>query len=154
VAQGSFYESTDEKADKPYLALYPLEDMAFLKSDEFKTIKVHSDLLPGTGLCYDLADIDIRYYQRVQDFSPNGAEFGNFTVLVGFLCTDINLGQGGGMMVVAVTLGEDTTPEEFDDYYTQQVCTCKRQRVSKTNIVSTLKNYRKSRAIFVRPDTS
>jgi hypothetical protein len=56
------YIDTDKSADKPYLAFYPMADIAFTQGPEFKTIKVKSDLLPGTGLCYDLADIDVRYY--------------------------------------------------------------------------------------------
>jgi hypothetical protein len=56
------YIDNDEKASKPYLAFYPMPDLAFTQGDEFKKIRVKSDLLPGTGLCYDLADIDVRYY--------------------------------------------------------------------------------------------
>lgn len=56
------YIDTDKNADKPYLAFYPMKDIAFTQGPDFKKIKVKSDLLPGTGLCYDLADIDVRYY--------------------------------------------------------------------------------------------
>jgi hypothetical protein len=56
------YIDTDKNADKPYLAFYPMPDIAFTQGSEFKKIKVKSDLLPGSGLCYDLADIDVRYY--------------------------------------------------------------------------------------------
>ncbi|KAF2004342.1 hypothetical protein P154DRAFT_519542 [Amniculicola lignicola CBS 123094] len=48
-------------APKPYLAFYPMQDLAFTQGPEFRTIKVHSDILPGSGLCYDLADIDVSY---------------------------------------------------------------------------------------------
>ena len=60
--------------DKPYLAFYPMADLAFTQSDEFRKIKVHSEILPGSGLCYDLADIDVRYYQLVQVFDVRGAK--------------------------------------------------------------------------------
>jgi hypothetical protein len=56
------YIDNNEKAPKPYLAFYPMPDLAFTQGEEFRKIKVKSDLLPGTGLCYDLADIDVRYY--------------------------------------------------------------------------------------------
>lgn len=58
----------------PYLALYPMDDIAFLQGDEFKKIKVHSDLLPGSGLIYDLADNEVRYYslQEVTDTKNKG----------------------------------------------------------------------------------
>jgi hypothetical protein len=52
----------DVKGCFPYLALYPLDEVAFLKSDECRGIKVHSELLPGSGLVYDLADNEVRYY--------------------------------------------------------------------------------------------
>jgi hypothetical protein len=56
------YIDTDKTVDKPYLAFYPMPDIAFTQGAEFKKIRVKSDLLPGTGICYDLADIDVRYY--------------------------------------------------------------------------------------------
>jgi hypothetical protein len=56
------YINIDPQADKPYLAFYPMADLAFTQSAEFKKIRVKSDILPGTGICYDLADIDVRYY--------------------------------------------------------------------------------------------
>lgn len=56
------YIDEDKSADKPYLAFYPMPEMAFTQGQEFKKIRVKSDLLPGSGLCYDLADIDVRYY--------------------------------------------------------------------------------------------
>lgn len=55
------YINVDKSASKPYLAFYPMPDIAFTQSEEFRKIKVKSDILPGTGLCYDLADIDVRY---------------------------------------------------------------------------------------------
>lgn len=56
------YIDNDPNASKPYLAFYPMPDIAFTQSEEFKKIRVKSDLLPGTHICYDLADIDVRYY--------------------------------------------------------------------------------------------
>src|SRR6187402_1352498 len=56
------YKNKDPSADKPYLVTYPMSDIAFTQGEEFKKIKVHSDLLPNGGPVYDLADIDVRYY--------------------------------------------------------------------------------------------
>ncbi|ERS98647.1 hypothetical protein HMPREF1624_05434 [Sporothrix schenckii ATCC 58251] len=57
-------------APLPYLSIYPLEDIAFLRTDEFKAIRVTSDLLPGSKLCYDLASFDVGYYNIVQVADP------------------------------------------------------------------------------------
>jgi hypothetical protein len=56
------YIDTDKSASKPYLAFYPMPEIAFTQGPEFKKIRVKSDILPGSGICYDLADIDVRYY--------------------------------------------------------------------------------------------
>ena len=68
------------KVDKPYLAIYPMADLAFTQGQEFKKIKVHSKILPGTGLCYDLADLDVRYYALIQTYDPKGSKPGISTV--------------------------------------------------------------------------
>lgn len=44
---------------KPFLAVYPMRDTAFTTTDEFKNLRVKSDKLPGSGLIYDLADMDV-----------------------------------------------------------------------------------------------
>ena len=46
---------------KPFLAFYPMLDLVFTLSDEFKKIKVASSDLPGSGIIYDLADMDVSY---------------------------------------------------------------------------------------------
>ncbi|KAH7355795.1 hypothetical protein BKA66DRAFT_474924 [Pyrenochaeta sp. MPI-SDFR-AT-0127] len=43
----------------PFLAFYPLEDLAFTLGDEFKKINIKSIHLPGSGIIYDMADFDI-----------------------------------------------------------------------------------------------
>jgi len=55
------YTNTDERASKPYLAFYPMPDLAFTQGDRFRGIRFKSDLLPGTGIIYDMADVDVRY---------------------------------------------------------------------------------------------
>lgn len=56
--------------EKPYLAMYPLKDLAFTQGSEFKGIRVHSDMLPNGGPIYDLADVDVRYMNLIQVFDP------------------------------------------------------------------------------------
>jgi hypothetical protein len=46
---------------KPFLACYPMNDLAFTLGDEFKKIGVQSGALPGSGVIYDLADMDVSY---------------------------------------------------------------------------------------------
>jgi hypothetical protein len=69
-----FIRKDRDTASFPYLALYPMDDVAFLHSPEFKKIRVHSELLPGSGLVYDLADNEVRYYglKEVTDTTKKG----------------------------------------------------------------------------------
>jgi hypothetical protein len=56
-----FNKSSPEDEHKPFLAIYPMRDMGFTLSEEFKGINVKSDILPGSGVVYDLADMDVSY---------------------------------------------------------------------------------------------
>lgn len=67
------YKNIDPSVDKPFLVTYPMTDIAFTQGEEFKKIKVHSELLPGGGPIYDLADIDVRYYGLRQTYDPKGS---------------------------------------------------------------------------------
>ncbi|KAL1797749.1 hypothetical protein ACET3X_004355 [Alternaria dauci] len=51
----------DAQNPKPFLACYPMEDLAFTLGDEFKKIGFTSSKLPGSGVIYDLADMDVSY---------------------------------------------------------------------------------------------
>lgn len=51
----------DEVNPKPFLAFYPMPDVAFTLGDEFRKIGFQSTNLPGTGIVYDLADLDVSY---------------------------------------------------------------------------------------------
>ena len=66
------FKDVDPKVEKPYLVMYPMKDIGFTQGDEFRKIRVHSDLLPNGGPIYDLADIDVRYYGLVQTYDPKG----------------------------------------------------------------------------------
>lgn len=50
---------------RPYLAFYPMPALEFTQGQTFKTIRVKSDMLPGTGICYDMADTDVGYYALI-----------------------------------------------------------------------------------------
>ena len=51
----------DAQNHKPYLVCYPMHDLAFTQSNEFKAINIKSPFLPGSGIIYDLADMDVSY---------------------------------------------------------------------------------------------
>jgi hypothetical protein len=70
------WKDVDAKADKPFLVMYPMQDIAFTQGEEFKKIRVHSDLLPNGGPIYDLAEIDVRYYGLVQVYDARGTKEG------------------------------------------------------------------------------
>jgi hypothetical protein len=55
-------EKGTPSAPKPFLAFYPMPDLAFTQGDEFRKIRVKSDILPGSGIVYDLGDIDVSYF--------------------------------------------------------------------------------------------
>jgi hypothetical protein len=54
-------EKGSPSAPKPVLAFYPMPDLAFTQGQAFKNIKVKSDILPASGIIYDLADLDVSY---------------------------------------------------------------------------------------------
>ncbi|KAH7083819.1 hypothetical protein FB567DRAFT_92489 [Paraphoma chrysanthemicola] len=51
----------DAANPKPFLAFYPMEKLEFTLGDEFRKIGFQSENLPGTGIVYDLADLDVSY---------------------------------------------------------------------------------------------
>ncbi|KAF2836236.1 hypothetical protein M501DRAFT_940071 [Patellaria atrata CBS 101060] len=77
------YINTSPDAKKPYLAFYPMEDIAFTQGERFRKIRVHSDLLPGSGLCYDLADIDVRYCGLVRKTEAKSTEPAAYVLVTG-----------------------------------------------------------------------
>jgi hypothetical protein len=70
------FKDIDSSADKPNLVLYPMKDIAFTQGEEFKKIKVHSDILPEGKPIYDLAELDVRYYGLAQVFDPKKTRSG------------------------------------------------------------------------------
>jgi hypothetical protein len=57
-----FYSTKPDLVERPYLALYPMKDVALLQSKDFKSIPVHSKILPNDGRIFEFADFDTRYY--------------------------------------------------------------------------------------------
>lgn len=58
----------DPEADMPYLAMYPMDDLGFTQSEEFRKIRVTSDILPGENSVYDLAEFNARCDNLVSIF--------------------------------------------------------------------------------------
>ncbi|KAF2650892.1 hypothetical protein K491DRAFT_696915 [Lophiostoma macrostomum CBS 122681] len=54
-------EKGSPSVPKPFLAFYPMPDLAFTQGPGFRNIRVKSDILPGSGIVYDLGDIDVSY---------------------------------------------------------------------------------------------
>jgi hypothetical protein len=69
-----YYTTTPDKVERPYLALYPLKDMAFLTSKEFKSIPVKNDVLPEGKHIFEFADFDTRYYLELKNRSNGGSK--------------------------------------------------------------------------------
>lgn len=83
-----------------------MEDLAFTLGDEFKKIGFKSSALPGSGVIYDLADMDVSY--------------------LGFLSATTKRREGtGGSRKYMVTLGirpEKQLEEEEVTAFFQKVC--------------------------------
>lgn len=73
------FKSPVPDAQNPYLAIYPMKDIGFTQTDEFRKITVTSDLLPDGEPIYDLADFDTRYYGLVQYFAPREVKAGMYS---------------------------------------------------------------------------
>jgi hypothetical protein len=67
------WKSIDPSSDRPYLAIYPVDDLAFLQSAAFKAIPVTSGMLPAPHGCFDFADFDTRYYEHVQTYQTESS---------------------------------------------------------------------------------
>jgi hypothetical protein len=70
-----YYSTTPDSVERPYLALYPLKDMKFLTTEEFRSIPVDSELLPDQRPIFEFADFDTRYYTHLKtvNHSNNGS---------------------------------------------------------------------------------
>jgi hypothetical protein len=77
-------KDTPRAPSKPFMAFYPMQDLTFTLGQEFRDIKVKSDILPGSGIVYDLADFDVAYLGFVGSGGRSEPE-GEFVFSRGFL---------------------------------------------------------------------
>ncbi|EPE33409.1 Dimeric alpha+beta barrel [Glarea lozoyensis ATCC 20868] len=91
----------DPAADKPNLVLYPMKDIGFTQTEEFKKIKVHSDILPDGKPIYDLAELDVRYYGLSQVFDEK----------------KVGPGQTKLILTAGIELSPAITFADFDSWY-------------------------------------
>ncbi|OAL46554.1 hypothetical protein IQ07DRAFT_683311 [Pyrenochaeta sp. DS3sAY3a] len=110
IASGFRYLDVDKTSpfgnvhnNKPFLAFYPMADLAFTQGDEFRGIRVKSDLLPGSGVVYDMAEFDVGYLGFVGKAGEGGKGGAAFVVTVGIRPE----GEVGG--------------EEVEEYYGKQI---------------------------------
>lgn len=97
-----------------------MKDIAFTQGEEFKKIKVHSDLLPGGGPIYDLADIDVRYYGLIQKYEPKGPTSGKLHDKKNWLHNLTTSEQVKFIATASIELGNGISEEEFDDWYRKE----------------------------------
>lgn len=102
------FVSIDPQVDKPYLAMYPMEEMGFTQTQEFRSIRVKSDLLPGDCSIYDLAEFDVRYDILVQVHSHREVKGATKTMVL--VTSELKDSSEGGV-----------TTDEFDRWYRQEV---------------------------------
>jgi hypothetical protein len=76
INSGVRYKATNpEQVERPYLAMYPVKNVQWLHSDEFKSVPLHSDMLPNDSKAiYELADFESRYYEKLDTKGEPGRE--------------------------------------------------------------------------------
>ena len=78
-----YYTTARNKVDRPFLALYPVKDLEWLNSAEFKAIPVHSHMLPNESKAiFELADFDTRYYATIGTKTESGRQGPAKTVVI------------------------------------------------------------------------
>lgn len=66
-----------EPVERPYLALYPVADTAWLGGEEYTSIPVKSDYFPGPSHdCFEYVRFDTRFYEQIDSFEKPGAKAG------------------------------------------------------------------------------
>jgi len=101
IKEASRWKTINPKDERPYLAIYPLEDLGFMDSDDFKAIPVHDDSIPGSHAIFDYADFDTRYYKFVQKYEAENAK------------------SGQPDLVIAAAFSP-TDEEDYDNWYRQE----------------------------------
>ena len=104
------------KKEKVFLAFYPMSDLAFTQGEDFRKIRVKSDLLPGSGIIYDLADLDVRYLGLVHKTEPKEKRTRASPCIV----------------VFGVEPGSGTTDEETEKWFKDEVSISERMPESRS----------------------
>lgn len=63
-----YQHAEGDKNPFPYLAMYPLPDIDWLKSEEWKAVPRSSDVLPGSGHMKESIEFQIHLYEHIQTF--------------------------------------------------------------------------------------
>ncbi|KAI1267816.1 hypothetical protein F5Y18DRAFT_271473 [Xylariaceae sp. FL1019] len=92
------------KVERPYLCLYQIDDLAFLRTTEFKSIGVTSPLLPTSDPVFEFVDFDVRYAKLVETYDP----------------TNKGPGKTGSVLVAILQAGDNLTDEEIDRWYREE----------------------------------
>ena len=99
------FEEKKKRKEKTYLAFYPMQDLAFTQGDEFRSIRVKSPILPDTGIIYDLAEMDVRYYGLVHQTDSKQEQHAAASCLV----------------VFGVEPGKETSDEDIEQWFKEEV---------------------------------
>ncbi|KAI5360897.1 hypothetical protein Slin14017_G090720 [Septoria linicola] len=90
MAEAYRWKALNPEAERPFLNVYPLQDVAFLGSDEFETIPIDDGQLPGSGRIFDLVEFDTRCYRPVQSFEHKAFPASEAAFAVFAECTPID----------------------------------------------------------------
>lgn len=103
------YKNANQSSDRPYVALYPLDDTAFLQSPDLGKLVEDtrkSRTYEGDDI-YDHVHFELRPYEKIQTFEGYGH--------------DAKTGKERGQTIICVAMepaeGEET---DFDEWYRKQ----------------------------------
>jgi hypothetical protein len=103
---------------KPYLAFYPMQELGFTQGPDFKKIRVKSDLLPGTGIVFDMASIDVGYYRYVGQTGDRKGKRTSIATPIGVTML-MSKGSPTYFLVSAITPANDTPDSHVNDFFDQ-----------------------------------
>jgi hypothetical protein len=71
------YKSIDPAAKAPYLNIYPVPDWSWLEGDEFKSIPTKAECFKVPSKeCFECIAFEIRFYEYVHGYEPEGTKAG------------------------------------------------------------------------------
>lgn len=106
-----------EASRKPFLAFYPMPDINFTQGEEFKSIRVRSDILPGSGVIYDLADIDVGYLGLLSKSGDTGKKGGILTQNSRIRVLTPRIEAAQYILVSAIEPADGTKDSEVKQFY-------------------------------------